>query len=142
MLGHFVEPEAFEMMSCFFLDIGFTRISAAATPMQVVVMLNNMYTMFDYVSHRFDVYKVATIGDAYMVASGVPIRNGDKHAAEICLMTIALRDAIQDFAIPHSPTEHLCMRSGIHSNPCVAVVTGLKVPRYLLFGDRNNRYSC
>ena len=39
--------------------------------------------MFDELLEQFDVYKVETIGDAYMVASGVPRRNGSRHAREV-----------------------------------------------------------
>ncbi len=135
-LGQRVQPEAFDCVTIFFSDIvGFTHISAQSTPLEIVNMLNSMYTLFDDIAQQFDVYKVATIGDAYMVASGVPIRNGDKHAAEICGMGLALLKAITDFPIHHLPSESLHLRIGLHSGPCVAGVTGLKMPRYLLFGD-------
>ncbi len=135
-LGKKVKPETFESVSVFFSDIvGFTHISAQSDAMQIVNMLNAIYTMFDDIAEHFDVYKVATIGDAYMVASGVPIRNEDKHAAEICNMALALLDAIQEFPISHLKDNHLCMRIGIHSGSCVAGLAGIKMPRYLLFGD-------
>ncbi len=135
-LGHQVAPETFDNVTIFFSDIvGFTSISAEASPLEIVAMLNSMYTMFDDLAQNYDVYKVATIGDAYMVASGVPIRNGDRHATEICAMSLALLGSIKDFPIPHLPGEHLSMRIGIYSGPCVAGVAGIKMPRYLLFGD-------
>ncbi len=133
-----VEPESFDCVTVFFSDIvGFTKISSEpqSTPMQVVLMLNAMYAMFDDIAHQFDVYKVATIGDAYLMASGVPIRNGNNHAAEICGMALVLLEVIHKFAIPHIEDEYLRMRLGIHSGPCVAGVAGVKMPRYLLFGD-------
>ncbi len=135
-LGHQVSPEAFDNVTIFMSDIvGFTRISSRSTPLQVVDMLNSMYTMFDDLANHYDVYKVATIGDAYMVASGVPIRNGDQHAKEICAMSLMLLNALQDLPIAHLPGQHLSMRIGIFSGPCVAAVAGIKMPRYLLFGD-------
>jgi class 3 adenylate cyclase len=135
-LGHQIDPEAFQAATLFLSDIvGFTSISALSTPMEIVYLLNAMYSMFDDIAHTFDVYNVATIGDAYMVASGLPIRNRDRHAVEICNMALVLLEAIQDFPIPHLKGEHLLMRSGIHSGPCVAGVVGIKMPRYLLFGD-------
>lgn len=102
--------------------------------MDVVRMLNNMYIMFDEVSGKYDVYKVATIGDAYFVASGVPVRNGDRHAKEIANMALALLQGSRSFTIPHLP-QTLQIRIGVHTGPCVAGVVGLKTPRYLLYGD-------
>ena len=116
-----VDPETFEEVTIFFSDVvSFTRISAAGTPIDVVRMLNLMYTLFDDISAKFDVYKVATIGDAYFVASGVPIRNGDQHASEICGMALALLKSVGTLTIPHIPSETLKLRIGIHSGPCLA----------------------
>ncbi len=131
-----VQPEAFDNVTIFISDIvGFTNISFQSSPLQIVQMLNSVYSMFDYLVRKFDVHKFATIGDAYMVASGVPIINGNKHAAEICHMAVALLKAIHSLPIEHLPTEHLRIRIGIHSGPCVAGVAGIKMPQYLLFGD-------
>jgi hypothetical protein len=60
-------------------------------------------------------FQVETIGDAYMVVSGLPERNGDNHAREICLMALAILDALQSFTIKHMPQSQLKVRIGIHS---------------------------
>ena len=60
-------------------------------------------------------HQVETIGDAYMVASGVPIKNGTKHASEISKMSLALRASIAKFKIKHRPEEILQLRIGLHS---------------------------
>lgn len=66
--GKKVEPEQFEEVTIFFSDVvGFTNICAAVTPIQVVKMLNELYTVMDYCTSHFPLYKVETIGDAYMV---------------------------------------------------------------------------
>lgn len=59
--------------------------------------------------------KVETIGDAYMVVSGLPERNGNDHAREIGLMALAILDAVKCFTIKHKPELQLKIRIGIHS---------------------------
>jgi len=137
--GKKVEPEHFDFVTVFFSDIvGFTSIAKASTPLQVVTLLNDMYTLFDGISANYDCYKVETIGDAYMVVSGLPIRNGDKHAGEICTVAMDLMSAIGTFKIRHQPNNQMKLRVGIHTGFVVAGVVGLKMPRYCLFGETVN----
>ncbi|VEL12934.1 unnamed protein product [Protopolystoma xenopodis] len=78
-------------------------------------MLNTLYTLFDEIIESFDVYKVETIGDAYMVASGLPVRNGHRHVVEISRMAMAFLKTCLIFEIPHQPSRRLDLRIGIHS---------------------------
>ncbi|KAE8591868.1 hypothetical protein XENTR_v10018597 [Xenopus tropicalis] len=137
-----VEAESYEQVTIFFSDIvGFTLISASCTPLQVVEMLNSLYVCFDSRIESYNVYKVETIGDAYMVVSGLPERNYNKHADEIAKMSLDLVAAVRQVIIPHLPNERLQLRAGIHTGPCVAGVVGYKMPRYCLFGDTVNTAS-
>ena len=86
----------------------------------------------------FTHFQVETIGDAYMVVSGLPIRNGRQHAREIAAMSLHILDAVKTFKIRHKPEHPLLVRIGLHSGPVVAGVVGTMMPRYCLFGDTVN----
>uniref|UniRef100_A0A8C4YW73 Guanylate cyclase n=1 Tax=Gadus morhua TaxID=8049 RepID=A0A8C4YW73_GADMO len=140
--GTTVEPEYFDQVTIYFSDIvGFTTISSLSDPIEVVDLLNDLYTLFDAVLSNHDVYKVETIGDAYMVSSGLPKRNGNKHAAEIANMSLNILSSVGSFKMRHMPDVPVRIRIGIHSGSCVAGVVGLTMPRYCLFGDTVNTAS-
>ncbi|XP_028277180.1 retinal guanylyl cyclase 1 [Parambassis ranga] len=140
--GKPVKPEHFSEVTLYFSDIvGFTTISALSEPIEVVDLLNDLYTLFDAIIGLHDVYKVETIGDAYMVASGVPARNGNRHAAEMANMSLDILHCIGTFKMRHMPDLKVRIRIGLHSGPVVAGVVGLTMPRYCLFGDTVNTAS-
>ncbi|XP_069012160.1 guanylyl cyclase C [Embiotoca jacksoni] len=137
-----VEPELYDKVTIYFSDIvGFTTLCQYSTPMEVVDMLNDIYKGFDSIVDHHDVYKVETIGDAYMVASGLPKRNGNRHAVDICRMALDILAFIGTFQLRHLPGIPVWIRIGVHSGPCAAGVVGIKMPRYCLFGDTVNTAS-
>uniref|UniRef100_A0A674BT89 Guanylyl cyclase C n=1 Tax=Salmo trutta TaxID=8032 RepID=A0A674BT89_SALTR len=132
-----VEPELFDEVTVYFSDIvGFTTLCQYSTPMEVVDMLNDIYKNFDRILDHHDVYKVETIGDAYMVASGLPRRNGNRHTVDIAHMALDILAFVGTFQLQHLPGIPLWIRIGVHS-----ATLSLPMPRYCLFGDTVNTAS-
>uniref|UniRef100_A0A9J2Q8S7 Guanylate cyclase n=1 Tax=Ascaris lumbricoides TaxID=6252 RepID=A0A9J2Q8S7_ASCLU len=114
--GQTVEPEAFDMVTVFFSDVvSFTKLASRCTPMQVVTLLNDLYTVFDVIIDAHDVYKVETIGDGYLCVSGLPKRNGNEHAREIANMALGFIESLSTFRIAQMPDERINIRVGIHT---------------------------
>mmetsp|Transcript_8001 Transcript_8001/g.17480 ORF Transcript_8001/g.17480 Transcript_8001/m.17480 type:complete len:833 (-) Transcript_8001:571-3069(-) len=138
--GNKVAPEEFESVTIFFSDVvGFTNICAAVSPIQVVKMLNELYTVMDYCTSHFPLYKVETIGDAYMLVGGLPVRDA-KHAEQIADFALLVSKAVQAVKSPADGTP-IRIRIGIHSGSVMAGVVGNLMPRYCLFGDTVNTAS-
>ncbi|VDL70322.1 unnamed protein product [Nippostrongylus brasiliensis] len=141
-LGQSVEPETFDCVTLFFSDVvSFTTLASRCTPLQVVTLLNDLYTVFDAIIDERDVYKVETIGDGYLCVSGLPHRNGNEHAKEIAEMSFKLLEAIRRFRVAHLPSEKINIRVGLHTGTVVTGVVGVTMPRYCLFGDAVNTAS-
>ncbi|GMT36065.1 hypothetical protein PFISCL1PPCAC_27362, partial [Pristionchus fissidentatus] len=126
--------ESFSGVTILFTDIvGFTNICSKMNPIEVVVFLNSMYTSFDEIIDMHGVYKVETIGDAYMIVSGAPIRTRN-HAEYALDCAMSFLGAVKTIEMKNLK-ESINIRAGIHSGPVIAGVVGLKMPRYCLFGD-------
>jgi PAS domain S-box-containing protein len=142
MQGVTPQPEFFESATVFFSDIvGFTTICSKITPLETVTLLNKLYNTFDEIIKQYDAYKVETIGDSYLVVSGVPHRNGKRHASEIATMALHILSAVSQFKLENNDTIKVQVRIGLNTGPVVAGVVGSKMPRYCLFGDTMNTAS-
>ncbi|VDI58966.1 Hypothetical predicted protein [Mytilus galloprovincialis] len=132
----FVNAEQFSDCTILFSDIvGFTSLSSRSSPYQVVEMLNTLFSCFDCRLSYYDVYKLETIGDGYMVVSGVPTRNGTRHASEIASLALDILHHTKQLKLPQFPGMNYKIRIGCHSGPVVAGVVGSKNPKYCLFGS-------
>ena len=138
--GRQVPPEQFESCSIFFSDIvGFTAMSSNLEPIQVVELLNQLYTVMDNVTNALGLYKVETIGDAYMVVGGIP-RRDPLHAIKVANFAVIINRAVQSVLSPLNG-QPIKIRIGIHSGKTMAGVVGNMMPRYCLFGDTVNTAS-
>ncbi|KAK1802316.1 hypothetical protein P4O66_021980, partial [Electrophorus voltai] len=140
--GQQVEAGEFKVCTVLFSDVvTFTNICAACEPIHIVHMLNSMYSKFDRLTNIHDVYKVETIGDAYMVVGGVPIPK-DTHAERVANFALAMRIAAREVTNPITKQPiQVEIRVGLHTGPVLAGVVGEKMPRYCLFGDTVNTAS-
>ncbi|KAM4602140.1 guanylate cyclase soluble subunit beta-2-like [Polymixia lowei] len=138
--GKRVEAGEFEVCTILFSDVvTFTNICAACEPIHIVHMLNSMYSKFDRLTNVHDVYKVETIGDAYMVVGGVPIPSVN-HAQRVANFALGMRISAKEVTNPVTG-KPIQIRVGLHTGPVLAGVVGEKMPRYCLFGDTVNTAS-
>ncbi|XP_032081567.1 guanylate cyclase soluble subunit beta-2-like [Thamnophis elegans] len=135
--GKRVEAGEFKECTILFSDVvTFTNICAQCEPIQIVLMLNAMYLRFDRLTTVHDVYKVETIGDAYMVVGGVPVPVST-HAERVANFALGMIIAAKNIKNPVSENP-IQIRVGIHTGSVLAGVVGEKMPRYCLFGDTVN----
>ena len=142
--GEKIEPEHRECVTIFFSDIvGFTDICSMIDASKVSQMLDRLYTAFDALSGEHKIFKVETIGDAYMAVTNLVEDQPNDHALRIAHFAISAIEAANSTLIdPQSPEMGtIKIRVGFHSGPVVANVVGTRNQRYCLFGDTVNTAS-
>jgi guanylate cyclase len=133
-----VIADQFENTSILFADVvNFTPMSASMTPTELVELLNEVYSHFDTIVEKYNLEKIKTIGDCYMVAAGVPRRRID-HAIAITQLALDIRDYVSSHEFGG---RQLKFRIGINSGSVVAGVIGRKKFAYDLWGDTVNTAS-
>jgi class 3 adenylate cyclase len=131
--------DGFPEVTVLFADlVEFTRRSREISPAQVVEALNDLFSAFDELARRYGLEKIKTVGDAYMVAGGLPAPRPD-HAQAAAEMALAMRDEVAGRVDPGG--EPLQVRIGIDSGPVVAGVIGRDKFSYDLWGDTVNTAS-
>jgi len=131
--------DQFEAASILFADVvDFTPFSENLPAAEVVGVLDHLFSHFDEMAERYGLEKIKTIGDAYMVAAGVPTPRSD-HARALALMALDMREAMR--STDDIGRLGLELRIGINSGPVVAGVIGRKRFLYDLWGDAVNTAS-
>ncbi|WP_071515388.1 adenylate/guanylate cyclase domain-containing protein [Geitlerinema sp. PCC 9228] len=128
--------EQFEDATIMFADlVDFTPLSARLLPIDLVNLLNQIFSAFDKLTDRYQLEKIKTIGDAYMVAGGLPTPRED-HAEAIADMALEMLNIVQQYH--RDDGKPFQIRIGIHTGPVVAGVIGTKKFIYDLWGDTVN----
>ena len=128
--------DQFSEATVLFADlVGFTQLSSQISATELVVLLNQMFSMFDQLTEQHGAEKIKTIGDAYMVAAGLPTPSSD-HAAIVANLALDMQQAVARFNLEHNHS--FSIRIGINTGPVVAGVIGLKRFIYDLWGDTVN----
>ncbi len=129
--------ERFDNVSILFADIvDFTSLSAAIPPTELVDLLNQIFSAFDQLADWYNLEKIKTIGDSYMVAGGFPETEMQHHIEAIADMGLDMQRAIRRF--DRMDGKPFRLRIGIHTGPVVAGVIGIKKFIYDLWGDTVN----
>ena len=131
--------DGFDAVTVLFADVaGFTPLSAALPPADLVDFLNRLFSEFDRLAEGLGLEKIKTIGDAYMVAGGLPEPRAD-HALAVVRMGLAMAEVARAIRTPTG--EALQLRIGINTGPVVAGVIGQRKFIYDLWGDTVNLAS-
>ena len=139
--GRRVEPQEFACVTVFFSDIvGFTDISARLAPAKVMHMLDRLYNRLDLLTAKHGLFKVETIGDAYLACGALMEGQEHDHALRVAGFALDAVDAAAGVAVDEDDPSagNITIRAGFHSGPVVASVVGRTNPRYCLFGDTVN----
>ena len=122
--------------SVMFADmVGFTPLSARLPPVETVELLNEVFSFFDSLLDKYGVEKIRTIGDSYMVASGIPRQRPD-HAQALASMALEMRDFVATHAFGNN--QRVSFRFGINSGSMIAGVIGSRKFVYDVWGDAVN----
>jgi len=125
-------------VSVMFIDVvGFNKLTAIKKPEEIVYMLNSIFSLFDRLSTKHNVEKIKTIGDSYLVVSGLPEANVN-HAHELAKLALDIISWLENSDIKQQGID---FRIGINSGPVVAGIIGIRKFIYDLWGDTVNLAS-
>jgi PAS domain S-box-containing protein len=134
--GHTTIADSFSEATVLFADlVNFTEISAQTSPVEVVNLLNTIFSSFDSLLDKYKLEKIKTIGDAYMLVGGVPMPMIN-HLEAVANASLDMMRVVQRFQLRSNLP--LSLRIGIHTGPVVAGIIGKRKFIYDLWGDTVN----
>ncbi|MDC3250192.1 adenylate/guanylate cyclase domain-containing protein [bacterium] len=124
-----------EEVGILFADIvGFSKLAQKCAPEEVVSLLNELFSQFDFLAEKYNVEKIKTIGDSYMAASGVPFHSDD-HVKNLCSLALDMQEFVKNNEVMGHRIE---LRIGLHVGGLVAGVIGKRKFIYDLWGHTVN----
>lgn len=130
--------ERFDDVSVLFADIvGFTPLSARLSPTELLELLNRVFSGFDEFAGRHGLEKIKTIGDAYMVAGGLPEPHAD-HLGAMAMLALEMQESIRETGREFGGLD---LRIGLHAGGVIAGVIGIRKFIYDVWGDTVNTAS-
>jgi class 3 adenylate cyclase len=137
--GDIAIADSFPDATILFADlVDFTTLAGKCSPSRIVDLLNTLFSAFDGLAKKLRLEKIKTIGDAYMVAGGIPEEHPD-HALAVADMALGMIDAVREIGKQFG--ESLEARIGIHSGEVVAGLIGQHRSIYDVWGDTVNTAS-
>lgn len=131
--------DSFADVTVLFADlVNFTPLSMRVSPKELVELLNQIFSTFDQLAEQYQLEKIKTIGDEYMVAGGLP-KPHPNHAEAMADMALAMQESIAKF--PTGCSEPFQLRIGLNTGSVVAGVIGTKKFSYDLWGGTVNLAS-
>jgi PAS domain S-box-containing protein len=115
--------------------VGFTPVSAQMRPIELVNLLNQIFSTFDQLAETHELEKIKTVGDEYMAVGGLPVPKPD-HVQAVAQLALDMQAAISTFKTPDGKPFQI--RIGINTGSVVAGVIGIKKFAYDLWGDTVN----
>ncbi len=136
-----VDPKYFEDVSILFLDfVGFTLATEKLAAEELVQLLHEYFTTFDRIVERYGLEKLKTIGDAYMCAGGLPVRN-PSHPVDIVMAAFEMIESVEQTRRSGIGPRNWGARIGIHTGPVIAGVVGIQKFAFDIWGDTVNYSS-
>jgi class 3 adenylate cyclase len=134
------DAKQFDEVTVLFTDFkGFTQLSEKLTPTELIGEINECFSAFDHIMHKYSVEKIKTIGDAYMAAGGLPVSN-QTHAEDVVNAALEIQKFMKEHRHKKEAEGKLFfeIRIGVHTGPVVAGIVGVKKFAYDIWGDTVN----